>query len=463
MMIRRSVVVLLVLGVIPGFWLPKSLHAQNSPRVLPGDDLPDLMAPDEIDTPEELPMGDALPEGPFSGQESSLPVQLGGPEFNHPTASEPAPLDPDFVDPVEIDRESELSSEVIGIGDPDEIPHEVIQERNAAGQVIVERGVAQDENENYVNHGPWRMWDAEGNLIAEGEFRMGQRSGDWARWYQPTDAGIFAAPPFSMFSPPFLSKASFDNGEIDGRWTISDQHDRLICEWSFLAGQRHGKSTWWYPNETRMRELTYDYGNLEGELIEWDSNGDVRTRVEYQDGRRWEKTTTLYKNGQKQMEGMVLRARLILKTPDDWWEAKLAGYRREGQDEKHGEWTAWYPNGQIKFTGKYQNNRPAGDFSWWYANGQKSLEGSYDAGEKTGKWIWWHESGLKSIEGRYLTGSPVERWIWWNEGGRVHQRINFSEAEPIYSQPVTTPNTIPKKTAQGLPHRRSMNIRSKPR
>ena len=90
------------------------------------------MAPDEIDTPEELPMGDALPEGPFSGQESSLPVQLGGPEFNHPTASEPAPLDPDFVDPVEIDRESELSSEVIGIGDPDEISHEVIQERNAA-------------------------------------------------------------------------------------------------------------------------------------------------------------------------------------------------------------------------------------------------------------------------------------------------------------------------------------------
>ena len=457
MICRRAIYALAVLICI-GFTIPAVAHAQVEADAFGDVELPDVIGDEDdgISSPEELPVGQNLPNEPFrAATEDDPPRAFDAPEFNEPVLNEPPQLDPDLIG-AEPTPAAEDAAEDIDVGQPDEIPYETIQERDAEGRVLVERGVTQDENENYINHGPWKQWDPDGNLIAEGRYNLGRRSGEWSRWYQPNEAAIFASPPFSMFTPPFLSKAAFRNGQLEGRWTLSDRHERVICDWRFTEGRRHGKSTWWYPNETRMRELSYDYGQIDGELIEWDSNGDIRTRVEYQDGRRWEKTTKLYKNGQKQVEGMVLQARLVLKDPDIWWDAKLAAYKREGKDEKHGKWNAWHPNGQMKFSGEYHYNRPTGEFTWWYTNGQKSLAGSYQNGQKTGKWVWWHASGAKSIQGAYEKGSPVSRWIWWNEKGRVAQRVDFSEGHTLM------PETQMSRDNRQLPHARSMTVRRKP-
>ncbi|MCP4191663.1 MAG: hypothetical protein GY768_13645 [Planctomycetaceae bacterium] len=444
--------------------VPRTATAQLGTEMFEDVELPDVIddADDGISSPEELPAGETVPQNPFVDDlDQTGPQAFDAPEFNEPILNEPPELDPSLID----DQTTTIAEDIhpgnvypenIGVGQPDEIAYETIQKRDADGNVLIERGVTQDGNQNYINHGPWKMWDTDGNLVAEGRFNMGQRVGEWSRWYQPNEAGIFSAPPFSMFAPPFQSRAAFRNGQLEGRWTISDQHDRIICDWRFTEGRRHGKSTWWYPNETRMRELTYDDGQIDGELIEWDNNGDIRTRVEYQNGRRWEKNAKLYKNGQKQLEGMVLQARLVLKDPDVWWDAKLAGYRREGKDQKHGRWIAWHPNGQLRFSGEYQFNRPSGEFTWWFTNGQKSLVGSYRDGEKTGKWVWWHESGAKSIEGHYEQGSPVDGWIWWNEQGRVAQRVDFSKGQMMVPSPQLS------RKSPSLPHSRPVIVRRNP-
>jgi len=162
--------------------------------------------------------------------------------------------------------------------------------------------------------------------------------------------------------------------------------------------------------------------------LEWDVNNKQVTRVEYQDGRRLERTTEAYTDGQKKVEGMVLQARLVMKQPDDWWAAKLATYARQGKDQKHGEWTAWYANGQMKFSGEYQFDKPHGEFNWWHENGQRSLQATYQNGRKAGAWTWWHPNGQKAIQGAYLADSPNERWVWWHETGKVAQRVDFSAA-----------------------------------
>lgn len=72
-----------------------------------------------------------------------------------------------------------------------------------------------------------------------------------------------------------------------------------------------------------MRVIQYRQGQIHGELREWDINGQEVTRVEYQDGRRLEKTTETYPDGQKKVEGTVLQARLVIKQPDDWWMRNL--------------------------------------------------------------------------------------------------------------------------------------------
>ena len=243
---------------------------------------------------------------------------------------------------------------------PKSLPQETIRERYDNGRVKVERGVAQDDRENYVNHGPWRMWDEDGNLIAEGVYRYGKRDGKWVRWYKTGDVELFSTPPFSLFTGPYRSQATFRDGELNGPWVITDQADVKICEWSFLGGRRHGESVWYYHTGRKMRVINYRAGELHGELLEWDINGNPVTRVQYEDGRRHEKTQQTYPDGQKKVEGMVLQARLMMKEPDDWWEAKMATYVAKGKDEKHGEWTAWYPNGQQRFAGEYQYDKPAG-------------------------------------------------------------------------------------------------------
>ena len=303
---------------------------------------------------------------------------------------------------------------------------EVVRERYPNRRVKVERYVVQDADQNYVNHGPWRMWDPEGNLIVEGAYSDNQRTGQWSRWYKPEDAKLFTAEPFRQFEPPFLSRAEFGVGELDGVWTIIDTKRRKVCEWHFVEGRRHGASKWWYPNGQPMRELHYELGEIHGDLLEWSTDGELVTRDRYESGRRIAQRVDKYPNGQKKSEGTYLAARLEVKTPDAWWDAELAQYTRQGDDEKHGEWSSWYENGQKRVVGSYDHNKPHGTFVWWHANGQKALEANYVEGKENGLWTWWHENGLKSISGSYTFGSPDGQWIWWSDAGKVAQRVDFS-------------------------------------
>jgi antitoxin component YwqK of YwqJK toxin-antitoxin module len=118
---------------------------------------------------------------------------------------------------------------------------------------------------------------------------------------------------------------------------------------------------------------------------------------------------------------MYLFAKIVVKSPDDWWNARLAIFTTIGKDEKHGIWNAWYPAGQPQMRGEYRNDVEVGQFVWWYPNGQKALEGIYDNGRQNGQWTWWHKNGQKATQGAYVQGEQSGRWVVWHEDGRVGQ------------------------------------------
>ena len=406
--------------------------AQTGDSVFPefeDDSLPSILEGEDDGLPDvddELPAPDQARKPLISEDELAAPEEAeeaASDDDTSPFADDPVQMPPAVRnDPLlgagEAEADNDEGAEIL--------PQETVTERYADGKVKIERGVSQDERENYVNHGPWRMWDEAGNQIVEGVFRFGKRHGKWVRWYQAEEAELFQLPPFNQFTAPFRSQATFRDGTLNGHWIVTDAKDRKVCDWAFANGRRHGASAWFYYNGNQMRVIQYRQGQIHGELLEWDANGQSVTRVEYQDGRRLEKTVESYADGQKKVEGTVLQARLVIKQPDDWWEAKLATYVRQGKDQKHGQWAAWYENGQMKFTGQYSFDKASGEFTWWHENGTKSLHAFYDNGQKTGSWTWWHGNGQKAIQGQYLANSPVDRWIWWNEEGKVAQRIDFT-------------------------------------
>ena len=54
---------------------------------------------------------------------------------------------------------------------------ELIRERYLDGKVRIERQVTLNNEGNYVNHGTWKMYSPQGDVIAEGQYNFGERNG----------------------------------------------------------------------------------------------------------------------------------------------------------------------------------------------------------------------------------------------------------------------------------------------
>jgi|GEM_PF-1649895 len=304
---------------------------------------------------------------------------------------------------------------------------EVVTERYDNRKVKTERQVVQDKDQNYINHGKYKTYDPKGKVTVEGRYKYGEMDGVWTRLYYSRETELLNKAPFNQGQLPLVSQANFTNGKLNGKWVIYDALKRRLCEWEFTNGKRDGVSTWWYATGTKMREITYREGTIDGQLNEWDRNAKQVTKDVYVKGSSLATKTESFANRTKRAEGSVLYPKLVLESPDDWIECRLATYSQDGQPVKYGVWTSWYANGQMKLQGEYDQDTPTGKFTWWHENGQKSLEAHYQTGKKHGSWIWWHDNGLKSIQGSYANDTPVNNWLWWQESGKVAQRADFND------------------------------------
>lgn len=383
-------------------------------------------------------LGSVLAEAPIDVAEPAAAAALEE-ATEEATATEPDDSSLDFETPEvqapEVASEvqvpeinKELPAEGVGQADP-EATVELIKERYPNGDIKIEREVTQDSFGNYIHHGKWKMFDQQGNTIAQGQFVNNLRDGIWHRWHHRNESKLLSALPYSQFQEPFISEAHFKDGQISGKWIIYDAKQRKVSEWEFADGQRHGVSTWYLANGRKLREMTYRDGAIHGELVEWNVNGEPVLRETYQDGRKLAPKVANYKNNPraKQSEGMYLFAKIVPKTADDWWNCIPADFTQVGKDERHGVWTSWYPNGQKQMVGEYRNDIEVGRFTWWYDNGQKATEGEFKIGKPHGEWVWWHPNGQKATQGLYSLGNPTGRWSGWDESGRLTRAEDHSE------------------------------------
>jgi uncharacterized protein len=358
------------------------------------------------------------------------------------------------ADDGEIDGAARDSRALRSIPSDDGQDAEVIKERYSNGSTKIERQVTQDANGNYVNHGSWKMWNESGQLVVQGEYENGNRTGTWVRWYRgAAEADLLSKVPYQQFIGPFISQATFKHGQLDGTWTIYDSKMHKISQWSFVDGKRHGDSTLWHASGRKMREIQYRDGDMDGQLIEWNPDGTVKAKEIYQSGRKLAEKVAYHTGQQKKSAGTYLFAKLDEKTPDDWWNCKPLVTTKTGKDEKHGPMVVWHPNGNRQLEGTYEHDLQVGQFNWWHANGQKALEGRYDHGKQDGEWTWWYASGQKSIHGEYVHGSPSGRWTWWKEDGKVAQSADLSGSDGVV---IETPRTLDPSLAPrvGVPSAR---------
>ena len=350
----------------------------------------------------------------------------------------------------------EMDAIIVDDGGP-----EIIRERYPNRATKIERQVKQDAGGNYVNHGPWKMWDVEGTLISEGQYDDGERDGLWTRWLRRSETDLFKRPPYKDYTGPYISQAEFNKGRLEGSWVVYDGKQRKISEIQFTDGLRDGKAVWWFPSGQIMQEIDYLEGEIDGKFLQWNADGQLTRSDNFDHGRKLAakmtkhdtKSTRNRGKGKratvaKKTEGMYLFAKEVVETRDDWWNAKLAIYERQGIDERHGEWMAWYSNGQTQTTGEYDHDVEVGTFTWWYSNGQKAVEGAFKDGKHHGTWTWYHQNGQKEVNGQYVSGQPTGPWSWWLEDGRVDRSADFTDGVADF---VEAPAQFPDEIAQPEP------------
>ena len=302
---------------------------------------------------------------------------------------------------------------------------EIFTERFADGTVKVEREVTLDAEGNYVNHGPWRMWNQAGKLLAEGSFDHGQRASVWTRWYDRADSPMFNQPPFRRFKAPFLSQVNFENGIINGDWSIFDAQQNRCCQISMSQGKRNGMTLFWLADGSVLQQSMYDQGVPTGDVLQLDTKtGKLVQSKNFLNGReKITKKSSHRRGNQVKFEGHFLAPTSVLTKADDFWNLQFAKYEPQGEELRHGQWQEWYPNGQQKMSGQYNHSKMVGQFSYWHPNGQKAAEGNYAADKHDNTWVWWHRNGQKSVSGSFQKGQLVDQWRWWAEDGKLAKQM----------------------------------------
>lgn len=311
---------------------------------------------------------------------------------------------------------------------------EVVRERFPDGSVFIERETTLDENENFVNHGFWRMYDRAGNVTAEGRYEMGERVGPWQRWHDASTSPEVKAFPFNRFRAPFLSQATFKNGVMDGPWIIMDAENRKVMQIAIEDGKRHGVTITWAPSGQVIRQISYDHGVPVGDVLEL-TNGaqEVQRVATYLNGREVvEKKANHPRSRNKKFIETYLAPKTVLQTPDDFWSLTFAKYAQEGEEMLHGMSQHWHPSGQLERQGEYHMGAKTGRFTFWHSNGQKRAEGEYVDDKQNGVWVWWHENGQKAVIGHYDHGDLTGRWRWWGDDGKLADQKTYGDAgEPV--------------------------------
>jgi antitoxin component YwqK of YwqJK toxin-antitoxin module len=303
---------------------------------------------------------------------------------------------------------------------------ELVQERYRSGALKIEREVTRDHKGALILNGVFRQFDEQGTLLCEGTYEENQPVGVWIRYYVANDAPLFATSPYSDFAGPFMSRANFTEGQLDGKWTISDVKQRTISEIDFVAGQRHGKALWFHPNGTLISQVCFEHGRVHGDAMKWDHDNSLLGKETYIHGRKIAPKVEYYDAENKRSEISYLHAPLDVKTPDNFHTALLATFEQHGQDERFGSFRTWHANGQPAREGEFRYNLPVGNATWFYSNGQKQMEGTYVDGKQAGTWTWWHQNGMKQSTGDYRDGVAVGKWQWWKEDGKLVKTSHLS-------------------------------------
>jgi len=176
---------------------------------------------------------------------------------------------------------------------------------------------------------------------------------------------------------------STDNYVNHGRYTLYAPDGRVLREGNYVAGELDGAWMQVLPQNA--------VGAFAGELTR-SFAGPFTSHAQFKAG---------------QLDGVWM-----VVAQD---QAKVVQWQFQG-GQRHGQWTWWYPSGELRRAVSYEHGKAVGELLEWDTRGNATIKAVFVDGQPLVQDVGWHRPGVKAFEGGYLlvgkSAEPV--FDWWN-------------------------------------------------
>lgn len=182
-----------------------------------------------------------------------------------------------------------------------------------------------------------------------------------------------------------------------------------------------------FPNNTKMQEIQWVNGLLEGTKTEYFLGGtQIRTIMHFKAGKRNGPFIYYHENGKLKLTGKYIND-LLDSTVNAYYENGNPKYIHEyAQGVRVGKTITYYKNGNLEQEVALKNEKPHGLMLTYYEAGNIRLQSHYNEGVRDGQYLRYHLTGLVAEESYYKNGfqDSVSRY-WDNVFGSIMKEEYF--------------------------------------
>ncbi|MDH5382497.1 MAG: tetratricopeptide repeat protein, partial [Cyclobacteriaceae bacterium] len=255
--------------------------------------------------------------------------------------------------------------------------------------------------------GVYKKFDKKGMLTEEYIYNAGEINGPYTYYYP---------------SGKIKEKGTYVNSEYEGEiyGFYENANKKVIGQ--YIAGSRSGTWEFFYEDEKRDQTESYVDGELDGELLIYDKNGEVYFVEVYESGKL---KGYKFKNEGGELETVYSKTGTFeFKRFDEYGQLRTLGGIRLGK--KHGDYTYYWPNGNIYYTIKLKNGKMDGTYTEYTKKGIKLLEYEYDKGNLNGYYKRFFENGKVEEEGWFVDDEREGKWITRYLNGMVDEIYHYN-------------------------------------
>lgn len=251
-----------------------------------------------------------------------------------------------------------------------------------------------------------KKYDEKGRLLSEGTYdSKGRKMGSF-KMYNPETGKIFEE--YVYFYDTLIAKGPVDeNFQRQGQWEEYYTNGNIKARGQYQDGKKTGEWIYFYPNGKIEQRGKYVNGLPHGKWLWFYDNGQLLREENYVKGKRDGEFYEFTPQGDTMVKAYYIEDKL-----DGEWMYFLNDYKEVGQyqdGKKTGVWKAYdTKTGNLIFTGEFVDGLENGLHKYFYPSGKIMEERYYSLGIKQGTWKKYDELGQVYLIIDYEAGMPIK-------------------------------------------------------